>query len=158
MGNCRVAPVPVESAGPEANPAPDPLEGITLEPRYGVPAGVMGLGATCLALLPLWSGARWLALALGLFGLFLALQSAQLRLQFADTELVVRRNGGVIRRFPYDAWQAWRLFWPALPVLFYFREPRTFHLLPVLFDATALRERLNHHLAPVGPGTQASPL
>lgn len=137
---------------------PAPEEGVTLEPRYGVPVGVMALGASCLALLPLWGGARWLALGIALFGVFLALQAAQLRLQFAEAELVVRRNSTPIRRFPYRAWQAWRLFWPAVPVLLYFREERSIHLLPVLFDATALRERLQHHLAPLGPAAPAAPL
>jgi hypothetical protein len=32
-------------------------------------------------------------------------------------------------------------------VLFYFREQRSIHLLPVLFDATSLREQLDHHLS-----------
>ena len=136
---------------------PAPEEGVTLAPRYGVPIGVILLGAACLALLPLWAGASWLALTLALFGLFLALQSALLRLQFADAELVVRRSGTVIRRFPYNAWRGWRLFWPALPVLFYFREEGSPHLLPMLFDATALRERLTHHLAPLGAGAPSSP-
>jgi hypothetical protein len=34
-------------------------------------------------------------------------------------------------------------------VLFYFREQRSIHLLPVLFDATALREQLNSHVSDV---------
>jgi hypothetical protein len=137
-----------------APPAPD--QGVTLEPRYGVPIGVILLGAASLALQPLWSGIPWLSLSLALFGLFLALQSALLRLQFADAELVVRRNGTVIRRFPYDAWLRWRLFWPGLPVLFYFREQASPHLLPMLFDAAALRERLTHHLGPLGSAAPSS--
>jgi hypothetical protein len=137
---------------------PDPDEGVTLEPRFGVPVGVILLGGACLGLLPLWGGARWLALIVALFGLFLALQAAQLRLQFADAELLVRRNGAVIRRFPYAAWQRWRLFWPAFPVLLYFREERSLHLLPVLFDATALAERLRHHMARLGESAPAAPL
>jgi hypothetical protein len=32
-------------------------------------------------------------------------------------------------------------------VLFYFREQRSIHFLPVLFDATSLREQLNHHVS-----------
>ena len=153
MGECHTARARVDSAVP-APPAAD--EGLTLAPRYGVPAGVILLGAACLALLPLWGGARWLALGVALFGLFLALQAAQLRLQFADAELVVRRNGSVIRRFPYATWLAWRVFWPAVPVLLFFREERSIHLLPVLFDAQALRERLEHHLGPLGPGAPSS--
>jgi hypothetical protein len=152
VGQWRVAALRLETA------CPAPEEGVTLEPRYGVPVGVIVLGAASLALLPLWGGARWLALAIALFGLFLALQSAQLRLQFADAELVVRRNGSPIRRFPYQAWLGWRLFWPAVPVLLYFREERSIHLLPVLFNATALRERLQHHMAPLGPAAPTAPL
>ena len=155
MGEWRIACARLDSAAP-APPAAD--EGLTLEPRYGVPIGVVLLGAACLALLPLWGGARWLALGVAGFGLLLALQTAQLRLQFADAELVVRRNTSVIRRFPYAAWLGWRLFWPAVPVLFFFREERSIHLLPMLFDARALRERLEHHLAPLGPGAPSSPL
>ena len=155
VGEWGIACARLDSATPTP-PAAD--EGLTLEPRFGVPIGVVLLGAACLALLPLWGGARWLALVVALFGLFLALQTAQLRLQFADAELVVRRNTSVIRRFPYAAWLGWRLFWPAVPVLFFFREERSIHLLPMLFDARALRERLEHHLAPLGPGAPSSPL
>jgi hypothetical protein len=40
---------------------------------------------------------------------------------------------------------------PAVPVLFYFRERQSIHLLPVLFDATALREQLERRLQPPQP-------
>jgi hypothetical protein len=53
----------------------------------------------------------------------------------------------VLRRFPYSEWLGWKLFWQPVPVLFYFREQRSIHLLPVLFDATTLREQLNQHLS-----------
>jgi hypothetical protein len=152
VGQLGVARARVEPA------IPDPDEGVTLAPRYGVPIGVILLGAAALALLPLWGGARWLALGLALFGLFLALQTSQLRLQFANDELLVRRNGAVIRRFPYATWLRWRLFWLPFPVLLYFREERSVHLLPILFDATALDERLRHHMAPLGERAPASPL
>jgi hypothetical protein len=119
---------------------------VVLPPHYGVCLGVVALGAGCLALLPLWSGALWLALAVSLFGLFLVLQTALLRLEFSGEALLVLRGGKELRRFPYDAWLGWRLFWPGLPVLFYFREERSIHLLPVLFNAAALREQLQQRL------------
>jgi hypothetical protein len=129
-----------------------PAEGVTLAPRFWVPLGAAGLGAGCLLLLPLWSGARWLALAVVLLALFLAVQTALLRLRFTPTDLLVLRADTEIRRFPYRAWQGWRIFWPALPVLFYFREEHSIHLLPMLFDATALREQLQEHIgAPPTP-------
>jgi hypothetical protein len=168
MGRWRIACAPVvlapadpDNAPPEdatAHPAgdggaPDPAEGITLTPRYWVPLGVIALALAAWALLPLAGGAAWPAAPVALFGLFLAVQARQLRLQFCDDELLVRRNTAVIRRFPYAAWLGWRVFWPALPVLLYFREERSIHLLPVLFDADALRERLQHHLGDRGPSS-----
>jgi hypothetical protein len=120
---------------------------VVLAPRYGVPVGVLLLAAASLALLPLWAGAGWLALALALFGLFLLLQTVLLRLEFSDEALLVWRRQTLLRRFPYGAWLGWRLFWPQLPVLFYFRERESIHLLPVLFDAATLRAQLTQRLS-----------
>jgi hypothetical protein len=89
----------------------------------------------------------WAALVVGLFGLFLLLQSQLLRLQFSAEALLVWRGASLLRSFPYSDWLGWRLFWQPLPVLFYFREQRSIHLLPVLFDATTLREQLNLHVS-----------
>jgi hypothetical protein len=36
-------------------------------------------------------------------------------------------------------------------VLFYFREERSIHLLPVLFDATSLRQQLEQRLPRLAP-------
>ena len=82
----------------------------------------------------------------------LLLQAAILRLCFSAEALLVLRSGKEIRRFPYDEWLAWRIWSPALPVLLYFREQRSPHLLPVLFDATALRAELERRVPlPVPP-------
>jgi hypothetical protein len=134
--------MPAETASAETASA----ETVTLEPRYWVPLGVSLLGPLLLPLLPLWSPARWLALLLVAFGGFLLLQSAWLRLVFEPEALVVRRQDQEIRRFPYSDWRAWRLFWPSLPILFYFREVRSIHFLPMLFDATALRQQLEQRV------------
>ncbi|MCU0529608.1 MAG: DUF3119 family protein [Cyanobium sp. Prado107] len=137
-------------ASPESPPA------VLLSPSYGVSLGVVALGGACLALRPLWSAAQWLALAVGLFGLFLVVQTALLRLEFGGEALVVRRGGEELRRFPYDAWLGWRLFWPGVPVLFYFRERQSIHLLPVLFDAACLREQLQVRLPRLSATAKAS--
>ena len=79
------------------------------------------------------------------------MQARLLRLQFTDQALVVWRGATEIRRFPYGEWLGWRLFWPALPALFYFREQRSIHLLPVLFDPKALQEQLNRHVPNPAP-------
>lgn len=132
------------SASPAPQPTPD--SGVTLEPRYWVPLGVIVLAMALLLLRPLLGSPLWPTALLALFGLFLAVQTWQLRLQFSNDELLVLRNATVIRRFPYAAWLGWRLFWPGLPILLFFREERSIHLLPVLFDATALRLQLEQHL------------
>ena len=120
---------------------PDPSQGAILAPRAWLPLAVVALGIACLALNP------WAALVVSLLGLFLLLQSQLLRLQFSAEALLVWQGGQVLRRFPYSEWLGWRLFWGPLPVLFYFREQRSIHLLPVLFDATALREQLERHVS-----------
>ncbi len=142
---------------PSASAAPDGAIGadvVVLSPRAWVPLGLLVLAGAALGLRPLWSAALWPALAMGLMGLFLLLQTALLRLRFAADALLVSRGDTVIRRFPYDGWIGWRVWWPALPVLFYFREQKSIHLLPMLFDATALRQELERRLPiPSPPGS-----
>ena len=117
---------------------------LELQPRFWVPLGVVGLGLACGLL-------NWIAAAVVvLFGCFLMLQTALLRLRFEAEALVVTRSGNEIRRFPYSDWMNWRVFWPALPVLFYFREVNSIHFLPMLFDANALREQLTTRIGPSG--------
>ena len=125
---------------------------VTLAPRFWVPLGLTLLAALVLAGTPRWSGAPWLGLAMLAFATFLMVQTAVLRLCFSAEALLVLRSGKEIRRFPYGEWLAWRLFFPALPVIFYFRETNTPHLLPVLFDATALRAQLHQRVPlPIAP-------
>jgi hypothetical protein len=135
------------SADPLPPSSPDGIQAVTLAPRFGVPVGVVLLGLAALGLLPLWSGALWLALVVSLFGLFLLLQTLLLRLEFSAEALLVWRRQTLLRRFPYAEWLGWRLFWPGLPVLFYFRERQSIHLLPVLFDAVTLRSQLEQRLS-----------
>lgn len=119
---------------------------VVLAPRFWLPLAVVVLGLAVLPLSWLWGPALWTGLVLSLFGLFLLVQSALLRLVFSDDALLVWRQETLLRRFPYSDWLGWRLFWPAVPVLFYFREQKSIHLLPVLFDATALRQQLETRL------------
>ena len=109
---------------------------LSADPR--LPLMVMALGTV---LLPLpWH--PWPTLVVALFGLFLLIQSVSLKLEFADQALVVWQNGRELRRFPYDQWLAWRLFASWLPGLFYFRETKSIHFLPILFNPKQLREQL----------------
>ena len=124
-----------------ASSLPNASQGVILAPRVWLPIAVVALGIASLLL------NAWLALVISLFGLFLLIQSQLLRLQFSGDALLVWRGETVLRRFPYSEWISWSLFWGPLPVLFYFREQRSIHFLPVLFDATSLREQLNRHVS-----------
>ena len=116
-----------------STPAP-----VTLKPDVRLPLLVVALG---LALLPL-PLSPWPTLVVVLFGLFLLIQSASLRLEFKEDALIVWQNSRELRRFPYDQWLSWRLFAPWLPGLFYFRETQSIHFLPILFSPKELREQL----------------
>ena len=111
---------------------------VTLRPDPRLPLLVLALGAALLPL-PLHP---WPTLVVALFGLFLLIQTASLRLEFEQRALIVWQNGRELRRFPYDQWLSWRLFAPWLPGLFYFRETQSIHFLPILFSPKELREQL----------------
>lgn len=117
-------------------PNPPSTETIELSPSYALPLGLVVLA------LPVVLVQIWLSLAIALFGLFLLFQSITLRLRFTATDLDVLRGETLIRRFPYREWQNWRIFWPAVPILFYFKEVNSIHFLPILFDPKMLHSCL----------------
>jgi hypothetical protein len=106
---------------------------IELAPSYTLPL-VLIFGAMPLLLVQIW-----VAGAIALFGLFLLFQAVTLRLQFTQTALDIYRGETLIRRFPYQDWLNWRIFWTPVPILFYFKEVKSIHFLPILFDPKALK-------------------
>jgi len=110
-----------------------------LTPRYALPVGILAF-AVPIALLQPWVGG-----VVGLFGAFLWVQAATLRLQFTSEAMDVLRGDRQIRHFPYSDWQNWAIFWQPLPILFYFRETNSIHFLPMLFDADELGRALEQH-------------
>ncbi|MEO1094231.1 MAG: DUF3119 family protein [Cyanobacteria bacterium J06638_28] len=108
----------------------------TLDPSYRIPLTLIVVA------LPLGLLKVWLAIAIALFGTFLLYQAATLRLVFTDTDLDIYRGESQIRRFPYQEWQTWEIFWSPMPILFYFREINSIHFLPILFNPTGLRAQL----------------
>ena len=111
---------------------------VTLSADARLPLLVVALGV---ALLPL-PLSPWPTVVVVLFGVFLLIQTASLRLEFEERALIVWQNGRELRRFPYDQWLTWRLFAPWLPGLLYFRETQSIHFLPILFSPKQLREQL----------------
>ena len=113
---------------------------IQLAPSYTLPITII------IAAIPLLLFQVWVGLICGLFGLFLMVQAATLRLQLGDTALDIYRGETLIRCFPYAEWQTWRIFWPSVPILFYFKEVKSIHFLPILFDPKMLKSGLEQRL------------
>lgn len=112
--------------------APKNASTVELKPSYNIPIVLV------VAAIPLLLLSAWLGGIIALFGLFLMFQAATLRLQFTTTDLDIYRGEKLIRRFPYQEWQNWRIFWSKIPILFYFKEVNSIHFLPILFDPKTL--------------------
>lgn len=117
----------------KSSPGTEPITTVELSPNYVLPL------AFILAGIPLVLVQRSLGAVIALFGFFLLYQAATIRLQFTPTALEVYRSGQQIRHFPYAEWINWRIFWQQVPILFYFREVKSIHFLPILFDPATLR-------------------
>jgi hypothetical protein len=130
---------------------PTALETVELVPSYKIPLVLMA------AAIPLVLLKWWLGLPIGLFGLFLLIQTLVLRLRFTATSLEVYRGQTMIRDFPYSEWQHWEIFWSPVPILFYFREVKSIHFLPIIFDPAMLRACLEQRCPrlPDQPTTEA---
>ncbi|MEM9215163.1 MAG: DUF3119 family protein [Cyanobacteria bacterium P01_F01_bin.150] len=113
-----------------------------LKPSFGVALGVIALGASIGFIQP------WVSIVVGLFGVFLLIQTVVIRLVFTTSDLEVYRNQELIRSFPYEDWQNWRIFLGPLPVLFYFKEVKSIHFLPMLFSSKMLKSCLEKHNLP----------
>ena len=117
-----------------------------LQPSYSLPLAFVAPAIPALWLQP------WPSLILALLGTFLLFQAVTIRLYFTETALDIYRSEKLLRRFPYQDWQNWRVFWPAVPILFYFKEVKSIHFLPILFDAKMLCICLERH-CPLSPSS-----
>jgi hypothetical protein len=106
---------------------------VELKPSYNIPLVLVITAIPMLVVQPIVGG------AFALFGLFLMFQAVTLRLLFTATDLDIYRGEKLIRRFPYREWQNWRIFWNRVPVLFYFKEVKSIHFLPILFNPNTLK-------------------
>lgn len=113
--------------------APNSTSTVELKPSYNIPIVLV------VAAIPLLLVQPSVGLVFTLFGLFLMFQALTLRLQFTATDLDIYRGEKLIRRFPYQEWQNWRIFWNRVPILFYFKEIKSIHFLPILFDPNTLK-------------------
>ena len=116
----------------------DTSDEVILKPMYRLPVLIILTGLIIL----LTPAAKWIALTISIFGIFLLIQSLTLKLKFTSKDLIVLQLGKEIRSFPYQQWLAWRIFFPKLPGILYFRETASPHLLPILFDEAMLESQL----------------
>ncbi len=114
-------------------------EVVELAPNYKIPLALIAIAIASYFLSP------WLGGVIALLGLFLTVQTVLIRLQFTDQALLVLRSGKVIKTFPYSEWLNWEIFWSPIPILFYFREVKSIHFLPIIFDSKTLLDCLNKH-------------
>ncbi|MDB9540049.1 DUF3119 family protein [Anabaenopsis tanganyikae CS-531] len=114
----------------------DSTSTVELQPSYNIPIVLL------IAAIPLLVVQVWVGVVIALLGLFLLLQTATIRLQFTATDLDIYRGEKLLRRFPYQEWQNWRIFWNGIPILFYFKEVNSIHFLPILFDPKTLKSCL----------------
>ncbi|MGL5873331.1 MAG: DUF3119 family protein [Xenococcaceae cyanobacterium] len=113
---------------------------VELTPSYKIPIALI-LVAIPIAFLKIWIGS-----IVALLGLFLMFQTATIRLQFTETALDIYRGDRLLRRFPYSEWQNWQIFWQPIPILFYFKEIKSIHFLPILFSPKQLTACLEEHI------------
>jgi Protein of unknown function (DUF3119) len=121
---------------PASNQLPDSIE---LKPNYTIPAVLVAIA------IPITAIQLWLGIGMGIFGLFLTIQTAIIKLKFTTIALEVYRGSKLIRTFPYQEWENWQIFWPPVPILFYFKEVNSIHFLPIIFDPQVLRTCLEHY-------------
>jgi hypothetical protein len=115
------------------------LETTELKRNFNIPI-VLILVAVLLTLIKLWLG-----VVVGLFGFFLLVQTFTLTLKFTSSSLEIYRGEKIIRDFPYSQWQYSEIFWSKLPILFYFREDKSIHFLPIIFDSKMLNTCLERY-------------
>lgn len=119
--------------------SPQLSQTVELAPSYKIPIVLI------IAAIPILVVQPWVSLVIALFGLFLLFQTVFIRLQFTNTALDVYRSGQLIRRFPYQEWINWEIFWYPVPILFYFREVKSIHFLPIIFAPETLKTCLEQY-------------
>ena len=113
-------------------------EPIIISPAFQLPITLIILSFMLLFL----NIGYWPTIVSGSFSFFLLLQTFTLRIKITNEAFVVLQLGKEIRTFPFKNWISWKLFFPIIPVIFYFREKSSPHLLPILFNPEQLKNEL----------------
>ncbi len=111
---------------------------VTISPSFWLPLILIFLSFMLLFL----KIGSWPTIISASFSFFLLLQSFTLRIKITKEDFVVLQLGKEIRTFPFKNWLTWKFFFPNLPIIFYFREKSSPHLLPILFNPSQLKKEL----------------
>jgi len=111
-----------------------------LKASYAIPTVLVITAIPLIFIQPIVAGVA------AVLGLFLFYQAATIRLVFTSVDLEVYRSQEKFRTFPYQDWQDWQIFWSSFPVLFYFKEIKSIHFLPILFDSKTLKTCLEKYI------------
>ena len=118
---------------------PNNLSTVELKPSYNIPIVLVLIAIPFMFVQPFIGG------FFAILGLFLMLQAVTLKFQFTTTAFDLYRGEKLIRRFPYQEWQNWRIFWDRVPILLYFKEINSIHFLPIVFDPKTLKSCLEQY-------------
>ena len=113
-------------------------EPIIISPSFQLPIIVLILSFMLLFL----NIGSWPTIVSASFSFFLLLQSFTLRIKITNENFIVLQLGKEIRTFPFKNWISWKLFFPKIPGIFYFREKSSPHLLPIIFNPEQLKNEL----------------
>jgi hypothetical protein len=114
-------------------------EEVELTPSYNLAVILLLIG------IALTLGKNIFGLVVMLFALFLLIQTTLIKLKFTKTALDIYRQQTKIRSFPYSEWENWKIFFPSIPVLFYFKEVKSIHFLPIIFNSIQLQSCLKKY-------------
>ena len=114
-------------------------EEIELAPSYNLAVILLLIGIA----LTLWK--TILGIVIALIAIFLLIQTILIKLKFTKTALDVYRLQTKIRSFPYCEWENWKIFIPTVPILFYFKEVKSIHFLPIIFNPLQLESCLQKY-------------
>lgn len=112
---------------------------IEIPPNYNIALILVFLS------IPLIFWQIWLGIFCSLLGLFLMFQTVRISLCFTSKALEVYLSKELIRTFPYEEWENWRIFWRRVPILLYFKEVKSIHFIPIICNAKILRECLEKY-------------
>lgn len=128
----------------------DPEAGaVVISPSFNLAGAFMFTGGLCFYLGDVWLVPGFPVL---LIGLLLTVQSTRVRFVFGPQKLIVAKRNGeqieFIRGWDYDQITNWEFWWPALPILAYFKEKESYngrgsvHFFPILCNGKQLLDML----------------